>query len=87
MARLRRFAGQMGLAPVSRRKVMTACVQSVPMFGEELWWKGDRVRGSVGQENELQLLVNPEARATTGCFRTTNLGAFSMESGLRAATV
>ena len=36
--------------------------------------------------HELQLLVNQEARATTGCFRTTNLGALSMESGLRAAT-
>jgi len=32
------------------------------------------------------LLVNQEARATTGCFLTTNLGALSMESGLRAAT-
>jgi len=31
-------------------------------------------------------LVNQEARATTGCFRTTNLGALSMESGLSAAT-
>jgi len=36
--------------------------------------------------HELQLLVNQEARATTGCFRTTNLGALSMESGLQAAT-
>ena len=32
------------------------------------------------------MLVNQEARATTGCFLTTNLGALSMESGLRAAT-
>jgi hypothetical protein len=40
----------------------------------------------MGQADELQLLVNQEARATTGCFRTTNLGALSMESGLRAAT-
>jgi len=64
---------------------MTACVQSVAMFGPELWWKGDHVRGTMGQADELQLLVNQEARATTGCFRTTNLGALSMESGLRAA--
>ena len=35
--------------------------------------------------DELQLLVNQEARATTGCFRTTNLGVLSMESGLRSA--
>jgi len=32
------------------------------------------VWGTIGQANELQLLVNQEARATTGCFRTTKLG-------------
>jgi len=41
----------------------------------------------MGQANELQLLANQEARAATGCFRTANLGALSMESGLLAATV
>ena len=56
------------------------------MFGAELWWKGDYVQGSIGRGEELQRLVNQEARATTGCFRTTNRGALSMESGLRAAT-
>jgi ribonuclease HI len=64
---------------------MTACVQSAAMFGSELWWKGDLARGTIRQANELQQLVNQEARAVTGCFRTTNLGALSMESGLRAA--
>ena len=36
--------------------------------------------------NELQLLVNQEIRAITGCFRTTNLGALSLGAGLRAVT-
>ena len=84
-ARLQRLTGRMGLSPVNCRKVMTACVQSVAMFGSELWWKGDHATGTVGRAEELQLPVNQEARATTGCFRTTNLGALSMESGLRAA--
>jgi hypothetical protein len=53
---------------------MTACIQSVAMFGSELWWKGDQARGTIGQANQLQLLVSQETRATTGCFRTTNLG-------------
>jgi len=65
---------------------MTACIQSVAMFASELWWKGDHARGTIGPASELQLLVNQETRGTTGCFRTTNLGALSMESGLRAAT-
>jgi len=55
------------------------------MFGSELWWMGDQVWGTIGQEKELQLLINQEGRATTGCFRTTNLGALAMESGLRPA--
>jgi len=38
-----------------------------------------------GQANELQLLGKQEACATIDCFRKTNLGALSMESGLRAA--
>jgi len=48
MAQLRRLAGQMGLAPVNCRKVMTAYIQSVAMFGSELWWKGDQTRGTIG---------------------------------------
>jgi len=81
MARLHQLTGQMGLLPV-----MMAFIQSVAMFGSELWWKGDHVWGTTGQADELQRLVNQEARATTGCFRTTNLEALSMKSGLRAAT-
>ena len=85
MARLHRLTGQMGLSPTNCRKVMTACVQPVAMYGAELWWKGDLAEGTIGRAKELQILVNQEARATTGCFRTTNLGALSMESGLRSA--
>ena len=64
MARVRRLAGQIWLSPANCRKVMTACIQSVTMFGSELWWKGDHTLGTIGQSNELQLLVNREARAT-----------------------
>jgi len=66
---------------------MTACVQSTAMFGSELWWKGDHVPGTIGWADELQLLVYQEARARTGCIRTTNSGTLAMESGLRAAVI
>ena len=49
MTRLRRLTGQMELSPANCRKVMTACVQSVTMFGAELWWKGDLAEGAIGQ--------------------------------------
>ena len=86
MTRLRRLTEQMGLSPANCRRVMTACVQSVAMFGAELWWKGDNVRGTLGRAKELQVLVNQQAQATTGAFWTTNLGALSMDSRLRPAT-
>jgi len=54
------------------------------MSGSELWWKGDHVRGTMGQANQLQLLVSQEARAT-GCLRTITLGALLMKSRLRTA--
>jgi len=55
------------------------------MFGAELWWKGEQ-GGTSGLAKELQVLVNQEARATTGCFCTANQGALAMEVGLRPAT-
>jgi len=85
MTRLRRLTGRMGLSPANCRRIMTACVQSIAMFGAELWWKGGNAQGTTGRAEELQLLVNQQARAVTGAFRTTNLGALSIESGLRPA--
>jgi hypothetical protein len=86
MGRLQRLTREMGLTPVNCRKVMTACVQSVAMYGIELWWKGEGARGMVGGTDELQKLINREARAITGCFRTTNMGALTAEAGLRPAS-
>jgi hypothetical protein len=85
MGRLRRLAGHVGLLPVNCRKVLRACIQSLAMFGSELWWKGDGVVGTVGRAEELQKLVNQQALAVTGCLRITNQGALAMESGLRPA--
>jgi len=40
------------------RKVMTAGIQSIAMFGLELGWKGDLTWGTIGQANELRVLAN-----------------------------
>jgi len=45
---------------------MMACIQSVAMFGSELWWKGDQTRGTIGQANEMQLLVNQSGTSVNG---------------------
>jgi len=68
LARRKRLAGQMGLTSDNCRKVMTTCVQSVAMYGTELWWKGEGKPGMSGGAGELQKLVNQEPRAVTGCF-------------------
>jgi len=44
MNRLKRLPGELELSPANCRRVMSACVQSVAMFGAELWWKGGNVR-------------------------------------------
>jgi len=86
MAHLQRLTGRMVLILTNCRRIMTACIQSVAMFGAELWWRGGNVCGTTGHAEELQLLVNQQARVTTGAFRTTNLGVLSMESRLRPAS-
>jgi hypothetical protein len=86
MAQVRRLTGQLGLTPSNCRKVMTACVQSVAMYGVELWWKGTGNRGTGDSAQKLQQLVNQEARAVTGCLWRTNSGPLVVEAGLRPAT-
>ena len=75
--RLRRLAGQVGLSPKSCRRVQAACVQAAALFGSELWWKGDGAQGTIGRQEDVQRLVNQEARLTLRAFRTTNQGALS----------
>ena len=86
MMRLRQLTGKMGHSPTNCRWVMVGGVQSVAMFGAELWRNGGNVRGTTGRAEELQQLDNQQARVTTGAFWTTNLGVLSMESGLRPAS-
>ena len=80
--RLRRLAGRMGLVPDGVRRTQVACVQAVALYGSELWWKGEAVRSTIGMANDLQKLVNQQARDVTGCFRSTNQGELMLESGL-----
>ena len=83
--RLRRLAGQVGLSPENCRRIQAAYVQAAALFGSELWWKGKETYGMAGRQEDTQKLVNQEAKATLGAFRTTNQGALSSESGLRPA--
>jgi len=58
MRRFRWLTGLMGLSAANCRKAITACIQSVAMFGSKLWWKGDHIQETIGWADELHLLVN-----------------------------
>jgi hypothetical protein len=58
MSRLHRLTRQLGLSPADCQNVMTACIQSVAMFGAELWRKSEATRGTISRANDMQLLVN-----------------------------
>lgn len=76
-ARIKSLCKQQGLAAGLARRMQIAAVQSVALYGAELWWQGqkDRVRG-------IQQLVNRQARAVTGMFRTTPIGPLVKEAAL-----
>jgi len=78
--RLRRHTGQFGLTPEHCRRIQVACVQASALFGSKLWWTNGR--GVKGQANDIKLMVNRQARSTTGCYKSTNSGALVAEAGL-----
>ena len=51
--RLRSISSTYGLAAGLVRRVQIAVVQSVALYGAELWWKGQKQA-----ENDLQKLIN-----------------------------
>jgi hypothetical protein len=59
--RVRTITGKYGLNPANARKVQMAAVQSVALYGSEIWWDN-----KVGKEQDLQRLINEWARRTTG---------------------
>ncbi|ODM15132.1 hypothetical protein SI65_09371 [Aspergillus cristatus] len=69
-----------GLAPGLTRQVQVAAVQSVALYGAELWWQGQKER-LVG----IQLMINRQARAITGMLKSTPIGPLAREAGLAPA--
>ena len=43
---------------------------------------GGMVKGTIGRASDIQSLTNQQARAITGCFKSTNLGQLMLMSGL-----
>ena len=75
--RIQRLCQSHGLAPGLARQVQVAAVQSVALYGAELWWQGqkDWLAG-------LQLMINRQARAITGMLKFNPVGPLVREAGL-----
>jgi hypothetical protein len=82
-ARLRSLTRMYGVVPACVRTVQIACIQAVALYGSELWW--DPTGGS--WQDDLQLLLNRQARSTLGTLPTTPRGALIRDSGVTPAAV
>jgi len=82
-ARLRTLTTTYGIVPESVRAVQVACVQAVSLYGSELWWDPKEA----GRRDDLQLLLNRQARSILGALPTTPCCALQRESGLTPTPV
>lgn len=62
-ARIKGLSKAYGLCPALVRRIQIAAVQSVALYGAELWWKGQK-----NHQQELQKLINRQARFITGMY-------------------
>jgi len=72
-----------GVVPESVRAIQVVCVQAVALYGSELWWDPREV----DRRDDLQHLLNRQARSILGALPTTLWGALMRESGLTPAPV
>jgi hypothetical protein len=82
-ARFRVLTKMHGNIPEGETAVHIPCVQAVALDGSELWLD-PRV---IGKRENLQPLLNRQARSTLGALPTTPMGALMRDSGLTPAPV
>jgi len=75
--RLRSLTKTYGVVPVRVQAVDVACVNAVALYGSELWGNPR----AVVRRDDLQLLLNRQARSILGTLLTTPQGALMRESG------
>lgn len=71
------MSGSYGLAPGLVRRIQVAAVQSIALYGTELWWRGQKTMSC-----KVQQLINRQARAITGMYPSTPIQALMSEAGL-----
>jgi len=82
-ARLRMLTKTYGVVPESVKAVQVECLQAVTQYGSDIWCDPR----NVGRQDNLQLLLNRQARSIPGVLPMTPRGALMIESGLTPARV
>ena len=67
-----------GLAPALIRRIQIAVVQSIALYGAELWWRGQK-----NHESTVQKLLNRQGRAITGMHPSTPIHSLLWESKIK----
>ena len=78
--RLKSISGTYGLSPGLVRRIQIAVVQSIALYGAEIWWQGQKTWAE-----DIQRLINRQARAITGALKTTPIGPLIKEAALTPA--
>lgn len=81
-SRIKGLSRTYGLSPSLVRRIQIAAVQSIALYGAELWWKNQK-----NHQNEIQKLINRQAGAVTGMYSSTPIDDLISESGLTPAHV
>ncbi len=79
---IKHLSATYGLAPGLVRRIQIAAIQSVALYGAEIWWKRQK-----NHEHKVQQLINHQARAIAGMYPSTPIQALISESGLVPARI
>ncbi len=80
--RIKQLSKTYGLSPGLVRRIQIAAVQSVALYGAELWWRNQK-----NYQKDLQKLINRQARSITGMYQSSPIPSLMSESGLLPAHV
>lgn len=81
-AQMRRLSKTYRQCPGLVRRIQIAAVQSVALYGAELWSKSWR-----NYQTDLQKLINQQARSITGMYRSSPISPLMNDSGLFPAHI
>jgi hypothetical protein len=75
--RLRSISSTYGLPPGLVRRVQITAVQSVALYGAEIWWRSQKTWAQ-----DIQQLINRQVKAITRALKTTPIGPLVKEAAL-----